>query len=167
MDYSPNAEITKLFFTTVQNKLHWAITGKTAAEIISARAKASLPNMGLTSWENAPHGKILKSDITIAKNYLTESEIKELERIVTMFLDYAENQAARQILMKMQDWMQKLDAFLKFNEYEILHDTGRVSHEVARQLAEEEYERFRVVQDRNFESDFERATKRLTQGKSS
>jgi hypothetical protein len=167
IDYSSNAEITKLFFTTVQNKLHWAITGKTAAEFVAERAKTSLPNMGLKTWKNAPHGKILKSDVTIARNYLTESEIKELERIVTMFLDYAELQAARQIPMKMQDWVQKLDAFLQFNEYEILHDAGRVSHEVARRLAEEEYERFRVEQDRNFESDFERATKRLTQGKSS
>ncbi len=166
IDYSPNAEITKLFFTTVQNKLHWAITGKTAAEIISERAKASLPKMGLTTWKNAPDGKILKSDVTIAKNYLAETEIKELERVVTMFLDYADNQAARQIPMKMQDWVQKLDAFLQFNEYEILHNAGRVSHEVAKRLAEEEYERFRVVQDRSFESDFERATQRLKKGKS-
>jgi hypothetical protein len=102
--------------------------------------------------------------VSIAKNYLTEAEIKELERIVSMFLDYAENQAARQIPMKMQDWVQKLDAFLQFNEYEILHDAGQVSHEVAKRLAEEEYEQFRVVQDRNFESDFERATKRLKKG---
>jgi hypothetical protein len=166
IDYSPNAEITKLFFTTVQNKLHWAITGKTAAEIISDRAKASLPKMGLTTWKNAPDGKILKSDVTIAKNYLAETEIKGLERVVSMFLDYAENQAARQIPMKMQDWVQKLDAFLQFNEYEILHDAGRVSHEVAKRLAEEEYERFRVVQDRSFESDFERATKHLKKDKS-
>jgi hypothetical protein len=166
IDYSPNAEVTKLFFTTVQNKLHWAITGKTAAEIVSERAKASLPKMGLTTWKNAPDGKILKSDVTIAKNYLTETEIKGLERVVTMFLDYADNQAARQIPMKMQDWVQKLDAFLLFNEYEILDDVGRVSHEVAKRLAEEEYERFRVVQDRSFESDFERATQRLKKGKS-
>jgi len=166
IDYSPSAEITKLFFTTVQNKLHWAITGKTAAEIISDRAKASLPKMGLTTWKNAPDGKILKSDVKIAKNYLAETEIKELERVVTMFLDYAENQAARQIPMKMQNWVQKLDAFLQFNEYEILQDAGTVSHEVAKQLAEEEYERFRVVQDRSFESDFERATQRLKKGKS-
>jgi hypothetical protein len=165
MDYSPNAEITKLFYTTVQNKLHWAITGQTAAEIISDRAKASLPKMGLSTWKNAPDGKVLKSDITIAKNYLTETEIKGLERVVTMFLDYAENQASRQIPMKMQDWVQKLDAFLQFNEYEILHDAGKVSHEVAKRLAEEEYERFRVVQDRSFESDFERATQSLKKGK--
>lgn len=165
IDYSPNADISKQFFTTVQNKLHWAITKMTAAEIIANRVNANRPNMGLTTWKNAPHGKIVKSDVSIAKNYLTAAEIKELERIVTMFLDYAENQAARQIQMKMQDWVQKLDAFLQFNEYEILHDAGRVSHEVAKRLAEEEYEQFRVVQDRNFESDFERATKRLKKGK--
>ncbi len=158
IDYSANAEITKLFFQTVQNKLHWAITGKTAAEIVADRAKASLPNMGLTTWKNAPQGKILKSDISIAKNYMTEKEIKGLERIVTMFLDYAENQAARQIPMKMQDWVEKLDAFLQFNEYDILNDAGKVSHEIAIQLAEEEFKIFRVEQDRNFESDFEKAT---------
>jgi hypothetical protein len=165
IDYSPNADISKQFFTTVQNKLHWAITKMTAAEIIAHRVNANRPNMGLTTWKNAPHGKIVKSDVSIAKNYLTAAEIKELERIVSMFLDYAENQAARQIQMKMQDWVQKLDAFLQFNEYEILHDAGRVSHEVAKRLAEEEYEQFRVVQDRSFESDFERATQRLKKGK--
>jgi len=165
IDYSTNAEITKTFFQTVQNKLHWAITRMTAAEIIANRVNASLPNMGLTTWKNAPHGKIAKSDVAIAKNYLTEAEIKELERIVSMFLDYAENQAARQIPMKMMDWVQRLDAFLQFNEYDILQDAGRVSHEVAKQLAEDVYEQFRVVQDRSFESDFERATKRLKKGK--
>lgn len=165
VDYSPNAEITRQFFTTVQNKLHWAITKMTAAEIIANRADAGNPNMGLTTWKNAPKGKIVKSDVSIAKNYLTEAEIKELERIVSMYLDYAENQAARQIPMTMQDWVKKLDAFLQFNEYEILQDAGKVSHELAKQLAEEQYERFRVVQDRTFESDFERATKRLKWGK--
>src|SRR3990170_3212584 len=165
IDYSTNAEITKTFFQTVQNKLHWAITRMTAAEIIANRVNASLPNMGLTTWKNAPHGKIAKSDVAIAKNYLSEAEIKELERIVSMFLDYAENQAARQIPMKMQDWVQRLDAFLQFNEYDILQDAGRVSHEVAKQLAEDVYEQFRVVQDRSFESDFERATRRLKKGK--
>ena len=165
IDYSANADITKTFFQTVQNKLHWAITRMTAAEIIANRVNASLPNMGLTTWKNAPHGKIAKSDVAIAKNYLTEVEIKELERIVSMFLDYAENQAARQIPMKMMDWVQRLDAFLQFNEYDILQDAGRVSHEVAKQLAEDVYEQFRVVQDRSFESDFERATKRLKKGK--
>ncbi len=167
IDYSPNADISKQFFTTVQNKLHWAITKMTAAEIIANRVNANRPNMGLTTWKNAPHGKIVKSDVSVAKNYLTEAEIKELERIVSMFLDYAENQAARQIPMRMQDWVQKLDAFLQFNEYEILQDAGRVSHEVAKRLAEEEYAQFRVVQDRDFESDFERAAKRLKKGSSS
>ena len=167
IDYSPNAEISKQFFTTVQNKLHGAITKMTAAEIIAKRVNANRPNMGLTTWKNAPHGKIVKSDVAIAKNYLTQEEIKELERIVSMFLDYAELQAARQIPMKMQDWVRKLDAFLQFNEYEILHDAGQVSHEVAKRLAEEEYEQFRIFQDRDFESDFERATKRLKKGKAS
>jgi hypothetical protein len=167
LDYSKDAEISQTFFKTVQNKLHWAITGMTAAEIIAKRVNANRPNMGLTTWKNAPHGKILKSDITIAKNYLTETEVKGLERIVSMFLDYAENQAARHIPMKMQDWVQKLDGFLQFNEYEILHDAGKITHELAKQLAEEEFTRFRVVQDRTFESDFERATQRLKRGKSS
>ena len=162
IDYSPTAEITKTFFQTVQNKLHWAITGQTAAEIVASRAKASLPNMGLTTWKNAPHGKILKSDVVVAKNYLNEKEIKELERIVTMYLDYADLQAERQIPMRMQDWVEKLDAFLKFNEYDILHHPGKVSYEVSAHLAQDEYERFRVEQDHNFESDFEKETKRLT-----
>lgn len=165
IDYSPNAEITRQFFTTVQNKLHWAITKMTAAEIIASRADAGNPNMGLTTWKNAPKGKIIKSDVSIAKNYLTETEINELERIVSMYLDYAENQAARQIPMTMLDWVKKLDAFLQFNEYEILQDTGKVSHELAKQLAESQYDRFRVVQDQSFESDFERAAKRLMDGK--
>ena len=120
IDYTKNAEITQTFFKTVQNKLHWAITRHTAAELIAERASASKPNMGLNSWKNAPSGKILKTDVTIAKNYLNETEIKGLERIVSMYLDYAENQAARQIPMKMANWVQKLDAFLQFNEYEIL-----------------------------------------------
>lgn len=161
IDYSANSEITKLFFQTVQNKLHWAITGKTAAEIIAERAKASLPNMGLTTWKNAPNGKILKSDVAIAKNYMTEKEIKSLERIVTMFLDYAENQAERAILMHMQDWVQKLDAFLEFNEYDILHNPGKVSREVATRLAQQEYDHFRIEQDRNYLSDFEKEAKRI------
>ncbi len=165
IDYSSTSEITKLFFQTVQNKLHWAITGKTAAEIIAERAKASQPNMGLTTWKNAPNGKILKSDVAIAKNYMTEKEIKSLERIVTMFLDYAENQAERAIPMHMQDWVQKLDAFLEFNEYDILHNPGKVSHEVATRLAQEEYDHFRIEQDRNYLSDFEKEAKRIVKGK--
>ncbi|MCC6681910.1 MAG: virulence RhuM family protein [Phycisphaeraceae bacterium] len=165
IDYDKDAEITQTFFKTVQNKLHWAVTGKTAAEIIASRADAGKPSMGLTTWKNAPKGKILKSDVSVAKNYLIEQEIKELERIVGMYLDYAENQAARQIPMKMADWVLRLDAFLRFNEYEVLTNAGSVSAEVARQLAEEKYEQFRVKQDRAFESDFEKEVKRI-EGKS-
>ncbi|MBI4914913.1 MAG: virulence RhuM family protein [Acidobacteria bacterium] len=161
IDYDPHAEITTAFFATVQNKLHWAVTGQTAAEIIAGRADATKPAMGLTTWKNAPHGKILKSDIGVAKNYLIEREIKELERIVGMYLDYAENQAARQIPMRMADWAERLDAFLRFNEYEVLGDAGRVSAEVAKRLAEEQYAVFRVRQDAAFESDFEREVKRI------
>jgi len=165
IDYDKDAEITLLFFKTVQNKLHWAITGKTAAEIIAERAKATKPHMGLTTWKNAPKGKIHKSDVSIAKNYLEENEIKGLERIVSMYLDYAENQAARQIPMKMTEWVKKLDAFLQFNEYDILNNAGRVSHEIAKTLAEQEYEKFRVKQDRTFESDFDREVKKLQRRK--
>lgn len=161
IDYDASAEVTKTFFKTVQNKLHWAVTGKTAAEIIAERADASKPTMGLTTWKNAPDGKVLKSDVSIAKNYLIEEEIKELERIVSMYLDYAENQAARQIPMKMTDWITKLDAFLQFNEYEVLTNAGTVSAEVAKRLAEEQYASFRVEQDKRFESDFEKEIKRI------
>ncbi|MDA8117700.1 MAG: virulence RhuM family protein, partial [Actinomycetota bacterium] len=161
IDYDPQAEITKTFFATVQNKLHWAVTGQTAAEIIAGRADATKPSMGLTTWKNAPHGKILKSDVGVAKNYLVEREIKELERIVGMYLDYAENQAARQIPMRMAEWAGRLDAFLHFNEYEVLSNAGQVSAEVAKRLAEDQYEEFRVRQDAAFESDFEREVKRI------
>jgi hypothetical protein len=165
IDYNKDAEITQTFFKTVQNKLHWAITGKTAAQIIAERADATVPNMGLQTWKNAPTGKILRGDTTVAKNYLVEKEIKELERIVSMYLDYAENQAARQIPMKMADWITKLDAFLAFNEYQILNDAGKVSHAVAVKLAETEYEKFRVEQDKKFESDFDKQVKKLSSGK--
>jgi hypothetical protein len=163
IDYDKDAQITKTFFKTVQNKLHWAVTGSTAAEIIAARADAKKPSMGLTTWKNAPRGKILKADVAIAKNYLIEQEIKELERIVGMYLDYAENQAARQIPMKMADWVKRLDAFLQFNEYQVLTSAGSVSAEVAKKLAEEQYDVFRVRQDRAFESDFDREVKRIQQ----
>jgi hypothetical protein len=161
IDYSRDAEITQAFFKTVQDKLHWAITGKTAAELIAERAQASLPNMGLKTWKNAPRGRILKSDVTVAKNYLAEDEIKALERIVGMYLDYAENQASRQIPMRMADWVGKLDAFLKFNEYDVLANAGKVSHEVARRLAEKHYETFSIAQDRSFESDFEQTSRKV------
>ena len=165
IDYDKSAEITQTFFKTVQNKLHWAVTGKTAAEIIAERADSSKLTMGLTTWKNAPKGKILKSDVSIAKNYLIEQEIKELERIVSMYLDYAENQASRQIPMKMSDWVTKLDAFLQFNEYDVLTNAGSVSAEVAKQLAEERYETFRTQQDKLFVSDFEKEVKRIEKKK--
>lgn len=164
IDYDSKAPITQQFYKTVQNKLHWAITGLTAAEIISKRVGAAKPNMGLTNWKNAPKGKILKSDTHIAKNYLDEEELQNLERIVTMYLDYAENQAKRQIPMKMQDWVKKLDAFLQFNEYEVLQDAGKVSAKVAKALADQEYEKYRQAQDQLYESDFDKAIKKLDKG---
>jgi hypothetical protein len=166
IDYNKESELTRTFFKTVQNKLHWAITGKTAAQIVSERADASLTNMGLQTWKNAPSGKIHKSDVAIAKNYMIEKEIKELERIVVMYLDFAELQAFRQVPMKMADWVNRLDAFLQFNEYQILQDGGNVSHEIAKQLAETEYEKFRVAQDQRFQSDFDREVKKLAIKKS-
>jgi hypothetical protein len=167
IDYDASASITQTFFKTVQNKLHWAITGRTAAELIAERASASVPNMGLKTWRNSPKGRILKSDVTVAKNYLEENEIKSLERIVGMYLDYAENQAARQIPMHMADWVQKLDAFLQFNEYDVLKNAGKVSHQVAQQLAEQQYEAFRIQEDRSLESDFERVSQRMLAKKTS
>ena len=161
IDYDKDAEVTHTFFKTVQNKLHWAVTGQTAAEIIADRADAAKPSMGLTTWKNAPEGKILKSDVATAKNYLIETEIKELERIVSMYLDYAENQAVRQIPMKMADWVYKLDAFLAFNEYDVLSNAGTVSAAVAKQLAHERYAQYRVGQDRAFTSDFEKEAERI------
>ncbi|MCL2824090.1 MAG: virulence RhuM family protein [Polyangiaceae bacterium] len=161
IDYDKDAETTRTFFKTVQNKLHWAVSGKTAAEIIAQRADSSKPSMGLTTWKNAPKGKVLKSDVTVAKNYLIESEITELNRIVSMFLDYAENLAARQMPVKMADWVLRLDAFLQFNEYEVLTNAGKVAKEVADRLADQHYKEFRVIQDRKFESDFDVEVKRI------
>ena len=151
LDYDKSAKTTRLFFAEVQNKLHWAIHRHTAAELIMEK-----PHMGLTSWEQYPDGKIQKYDVSIAKNYLSKEELQALERIVTMYLDYAEYQASRHIPMTMQDWSQRLNRFLEFNEHEILHDTGRVTHEIAKAFAESEFEKYRVVQDRLFESDFDR-----------
>lgn len=161
IDYDREAEVSRKFFQTVQNKLHWAITRQTAAEIVATRSGSEKPNMGLTTWKNAPDGKILKSDVSVAKNYLNEDEIKGLERVVVMFLDYAENRAARRIPMKMSDWVERLDAFLEFNEYDILNNAGKVSGAVAKALAEDHYAKFRVIQDKTFESDFEKQVKRL------
>jgi hypothetical protein len=164
VDYDKDAEVTKTFFKTVQNKLHLAVTGKTAAELIEERADSSKPTMGLTTWKQAPTGKIVKSDVSVAKSYLIESEVAELNRIVSMYLDYAENQAAKQRPMRMADWVERLDAFLRFNEYEILTHAGKVSAEVAKKLAEEQYAAFRVRQDEAFESDFEREIRRIGGG---
>ena len=160
-DYDAKAAITQSFFKTVQNKLHWAITGKTAAEIVAGRADSSRPNMGLTTWKNTPAGKIRKSDIVVAKNYLGENEIRDLNRIVGMYLDFAELQATRRVPMKMTDWIGRLDAFLTFNEYEILTKAGKVSHNVAKTLAESEYEKYWLIEDRNYVSDFEKEVKRI------
>jgi len=160
-DYDPQSEITKQFFASVQNKLHFAITGQTASEIIVDRCGESKPNLGLTTWKNAPKGRIRKTDVAIAKNYLNEKELDHLNRIVTMYLDYAEMQAQKGIVMYMRDWVKKLDAFLQFNEKEILQDGGKVSHEVAVALAESEWEKYRIVQDRLYESDFDREVKKL------
>lgn len=157
-DYDKGSEITQTFFKTVQNKLLFAVTQKTAPEIIHSRADSSKEHMGLTSWKNSPDGKILKSDVTVSKNYLYENEMSALNDIVTMYLDYAENQAKRNKLMSMQDWVDRLDSFLKFNEYELLHNSGFVSREVAEKLALKEYETFRIRQDAEFISDFDEAT---------
>jgi hypothetical protein len=162
IDYSPVAEATKQFFATVQNKLHFAITGKTAAEIIAERADSAKPNMGLTSWRKSPHGKVYPGDISIAKNYLNKKEMDFLNRIVTMYLDFAEMQAVRNNPMHMKDWIDKLNAFLKFSEYEILTHSGKIGHEVALALAQKEYEAFKKIQDRNYVSDFDKEIKRIT-----
>ncbi len=159
-DYDKNNELTRTFFKTVQNKLLFAVTKQTAPEIIHSRIDSSKDHLGLQSWKNSPNGKILKSDITIAKNYLDQKEISSLNDIVTMYLDYAENQAKRGKLMSMQDWIDRLDAFLNFNEYEILHNSGHISRELANTLATKEYEIFRVKQDAEYVSDFDEETKK-------
>ncbi len=161
MDYTKDSSITKSFFATVQNKLHFATHKQTAAELIVNRANSQKENMGLTSWKNAPLGKIIKTDVSIAKNYLTEKELKSLDRIVTMYLDYAEDQAERGIPLSMEDWSNKLNAFLQFNEKEILANSGKVSAEIAKAFAESEFEKYRVVQDQVYESDFDREMKKL------
>lgn len=155
-DYNPQAQTTIDFFATIQNKLHFAIHHHTAAELIIERADSEKEYMGLTSWKHSPDGKILKSDVSVAKNYLTNKELHGLERIVSMYLDYAETQAERQIPMTMEDWGTKLDVFLQFNEYDLLHNIGTVSAQVAKTFAESEFDKYRIVQDRLFQSDFDR-----------
>ena len=155
-DYDKNSKTTRTFYKMVQNKMHWAVHRHTAAELIVERADANKENMGLTTWESAPDGKIIKADVTIAKNYLNEEEINYLERIVSLYLDYAELQAERKIPMSMQDWAKKLDGFLEFNGNEILTDAGKISHEQAKLHAESEFEKYRIIQDQQYLSDFDK-----------
>jgi hypothetical protein len=166
VDYSADAPLTKEFFATVQNKLHWAITGQTAAELIYASADATKIYLGLTTWKHAPGGKILKSDVTVAKNYLNEAHVKELNRIVSAYLDLAENRAERGILMKMADWIKFLRRFLELSNYPILQDKGKVRALEAKLKAEGEYEVYRQRQDAEYISDFDREIKRI-EGKKS
>ena len=156
VDYSLDSKTTKDFFATVQNKMHYAVHGNTAAEVIVSRANHEKEHMGLTTWKNAPLGKIVKADVSIAKNYLSENELSELNEIVEMYLDYATRQARRHIPMTMADWAEKLDAFLKFNDAEILMDKGKVTAEIAKAFAESEFEKYRVLQDISYQSDFDR-----------
>ena len=162
MDYNKDADITKTFFATVQNKLHFAIHRHTASELIVQRADSNKERMGLTTWKNAPDGKIIKPDVSIAKNYLTEKELKSLDRFVTMYLDFAEDQAERNIPLTMEDWSVKLNAFLQFNEREVLANPGNVTREIAKAFAESEFIKYRIVQDKLFESDFDKELKRIT-----
>jgi hypothetical protein len=161
VDYDVENEITKKFFATVQNKLHFATHGNTAAELIMERADSKKERMGLTTWKNSPHGKIIKTDVSIAKNYLTEKEIKALDRITTMYLDYAEDQAEQNIPMTMKDWSSKLNVFLRFNNRALLQTPGKVTQAIAKAFAESEFEKYRIVQDRLFESDFDKMIKKL------
>ena len=156
LDYDFKAPTTQEFFATVQNKLHWAIHGHTASELLVERANHNKEFMGLTNWKKAPNGKILKSDVTVAKNYLAQNEIKSLDRIVTMYLDYAEDQAERNIPMTMKDWSQKLNAFLQFNERDILQNAGKVTAQIAKEFAISEFEKYKVIQDKSYKSDFDK-----------
>ena len=161
VDYNKDAPTTRELFTKVQNKLHYAIHGHTAAELISERADSEKPNMGLTSWENSPSGKILKSDVSVAKNYLAQEELESLGSIVNAYLELAEQRAKRRIPMSMEDWAKRLDAFLEFDDREVLQDSGKVTAKLAKDLAESEFEKYRIVQDRLFESDFDKEMKKL------
>ena len=165
IDYDLKSDLTLNFYKTVQNKLHWAITGNTAAELIDKRANAENPNMGLTSWKNSSEGKILKSDTNIAKNYLTEKEISELNRLVELYLNFAELQAERNIPMKMNEWVEALDSFLKINSYDLLNNPGKISHDEAIKKAELEYTKFRKIQDQKFISDFDKEVKKIKKKK--
>ena len=161
IDYNKDASTTKEFFAKVQNKLHYAVHGQTAAELIKSRANSNKKNMGLTNWEKSPTGKILKTDVSVAKNYLKKEELQSLGRIVNAYLDLAEDRAKRKIPMTMEAWSKRLDQFLKFDERNILQDAGKISKEIAKTFAENEFETYRVIQDYLFESDFDKETKKL------
>jgi len=161
MDYNINSEITKEFFAIVQNKLHYATHGKTAPELIIDRASSKKEHMGLSTWKKAPDGKILKSDVTIAKNYLNKNEMKFLNRIVSMYLDYAEHQAEKRIPVTMKDWSEKLNVFLKFNNEEILENAGKITKEIAKEFAESEFEKYRIIQNNLFKSDFDKLVNQI------
>ena len=161
LDYNKDATTTRNFFAKVQNKLHFGIHGNTAAELIFKRADSAIDKMGLTSWKNSPDGKIIKTDVSIAKNYLSKEELNSLGRIVNAFLDLAEERALRNIPMTMEDWAKRIDAFLEFDEREILQDGGKISAQIAKEKAETEFEKYRIIQDRLFESDFDKEIKRL------
>ena len=161
LDYDPSATATKRFFAAVQNKMHYAVHGQTAVEVIVDRANHEKQNMGLTSWEDAPKGKIQRYDVSIAKNYLSDSELGQMQRIVSAYLDMAEMQAMRKIPMTMEDWEKRLSGFLQLWDREILQDAGKVSAELAKTHAESEFEKYRIVQDRLFESDFDKMIKKL------
>ena len=163
-DYDKNSDITKAFHAFVQNKLHFAVTGKTAAELVYERVNAEKPAMGLTTWKDAPDGKILKRDISVAKNYLNEKELSRLNRLVTMFIDYAELMAEDEVLMSMQDWVEQTNQFLRNNRREVLEGKGKVSHDMAMKKAEKEYEIFRVKQDQEYVSEFDREVERYLKG---
>lgn len=163
-DYDKNSDITKTFYAFVQNKLHFAVSGKTAAELVYERVNAEKPAMGLTTWKDAPEGKILKRDIKVAKNYLNEKELLRLNRLVTMFIDYAELMAEDEVLMSMQDWVEQTNQFLRNNRREVLEGKGNVSHDMAMKKAEKEYEIFRVKQDQEYVSEFDREVERYLKG---
>ena len=165
IDYDVTAQATKRFFATVQNKLHWAIHGQTAAEVVYHRADAQKTSMGLTTWKDAPTGKIQKFDVVVAKNYLTEAEMVQLSRLVSAYLDVAEDMALRKIPMTMQDWEIRLNRFIEATDREALQDAGKVTAEIAKAHAESEFEKYRIVQDRLFESDFDRLLQQIEVGK--
>jgi hypothetical protein len=162
IDYNPSSDTAQTFFAHVQNKLHFAIHGHTAAELIVERANSGKEHMGLTTWKNAPSGKIIRTDVSVAKNYLTEKEMKQLDRFVTMYLDYAEMRAEENVPMTMNDWSNALNGFLQFNRKDILNSPGKISQEIAKAFAEGEFEKFRLMQDKLFESDFDKEVKKLS-----